>query len=87
MNHLDEKDLLARALRERAGDVTGQPVSFQAVRGSARRVQRRRRIVTGAVAAAVATVALPTGIAVTAALTDGAVPERPIIADTRPGGS
>lgn len=64
MNHLDEKDLLARALRERAGDVTGQPVSFQAVRGSARRVQRRRRMVTGAVAAAVATVALPTGIAV-----------------------
>lgn len=64
MNHLDEKDLLARTLRERAGDVSGHPVSFAAVRGSARRLQRRRTVITGAVAAAVATLALPTGIAV-----------------------
>jgi hypothetical protein len=70
MNNLDEKDLLARELRERAGDVAGHPVSFTAVRASAKRLQRRRQVVTGAVAAAVAGIALPTGVAVTAALND-----------------
>ncbi len=70
MNNLDEKDLLARELRERAGDVAGHPVSFTAVRASAKRLQRRRQVVTGAVAAAVASIALPTGVAVTAALND-----------------
>jgi hypothetical protein len=71
MNDLDERDLLARALRERAGEVSGQPVGFGAVRARAQRMQRRRHLVTGAVAAAVASIALPTGVAVNSALQDG----------------
>ncbi len=74
MNNLDEKDLLARELRERAGEMTGHPVSFTQVRASARRLQRRRRVVTGVVAAAVATVALPTGLAVVSGVDDGKGP-------------
>jgi hypothetical protein len=75
MNNLDEKDMLARELRERAGDVAGSHIGFEAVRHSAGRIRRRRNIVTGAVAAVLASVALPTGIAVTSALSggDGAV--------------
>jgi hypothetical protein len=75
MNHLDEKDLLARELRERAGDVAGSHIGFEAVRHSAGRIRRRRNIVTGAVAAVLASVALPTGVAVTSALSgdDGPV--------------
>ncbi|HEU4514839.1 MAG TPA: hypothetical protein VFR87_17145, partial [Nocardioidaceae bacterium] len=41
-----------------------------AVRASARRLQHRRRVVTGVVAAAVTSIALPTGVAVTGALDD-----------------
>lgn len=77
MNNLDEKDLLARELRERAGDMAGHPVSFTAVRASAKRLQRRRRVVTGAVAAAVTSIALPTGIAVTTALDDNSTGNGP----------
>lgn len=67
----DEKDLLTRELRERSADVDGSPIAFEAVRQSARRIRRRRAIVTGAVAAMVAGVALPTGLAVTTALNSG----------------
>lgn len=74
MSNFDEKDLLTRALRERSSDVGGHPIGLDSVRRSAKRIQRRRQIVTGAVAVAVAGVALPTGIAVTSSLTTG---ERP----------
>lgn len=68
MTHFDEKDLLTRELRERSSDVGGHPIGFDAVRSSARRIRRRRTVVAGAVAVAVAGVALPTGLAVTSAL-------------------
>lgn len=68
MSDVDERDLLVQELRQRAGEVSGQPVTFHEVRDRARRMQRRRTVVTGAVAAAVAAVALPTGVAVTTAL-------------------
>ncbi len=65
MNDLDEKELLTRALRERSGDVDGHPIGLDAVRRSARRIQRRRRVVSGAVAAVVLGVAIPVGLNVT----------------------
>jgi hypothetical protein len=68
MTNFDEKDLLARELRERAADVDGHPIGFDAVRQSARKIRRRRNMVTGAVAAVVASISLPTGVAITAAL-------------------
>lgn len=68
MTNFDEKDLLARELRERSTDVGGHPIGFDAVRQSARKMQRRRHMVTGAVAAVVASVALPTGVAVVSAI-------------------
>ncbi|HEX6247475.1 MAG TPA: hypothetical protein VFZ64_06340 [Nocardioidaceae bacterium] len=74
MNDFDEKDLLIRELRERSGDVDGSSIGFHAVRHSARRMQRRRNIVGGAVAAVVATAAVPGGLAVTSALNDGRDP-------------
>ncbi len=69
MNDLDEKDLLARELRERSQDIGGHPIDFNAVRGSARAIRRRRNLVSGAVAAMVASVALPAGLAITSGLT------------------
>jgi hypothetical protein len=65
MNDLDEKELLTRALRERSGDVDGHPIGLDAVRRSARSIQRRRRAVSGAVAAVVLGVAIPVGLNVT----------------------
>lgn len=70
MSNSDEKDLLTRELRERSADVDGHPIGFDAVRQSARRIRRRRNIVTGAVAAVVASISLPTGLAVTTALNE-----------------
>lgn len=74
MSNLDERDLLVHELRERSGDVGGHPVGFSDVRRSAKRMQRRRHVVTGSIAAVVASIALPTGVAVNSAL-DG--PDRP----------
>lgn len=74
MNNLDEREMLIRELRERSGDVDGAPIGFEAVRARAGKMQRRRNAVTGLVAAAVAAVALPTGVAVTAALNSGDEP-------------
>jgi hypothetical protein len=74
MNNLDEKDMLARALRERADDVAGSHIGFEAVRHSAGRIRRRRNIVTGTVAAVLAGLALPTGVAVTSALSGSETP-------------
>ncbi|HET7531531.1 MAG TPA: hypothetical protein VFJ83_00170 [Nocardioidaceae bacterium] len=70
MNNFDEKDMLTRELRERSTDVGGHPIGFDAVRQSARKIQRRRSIVSGAVAAVVATIAVPAGVAVTSAIND-----------------
>jgi hypothetical protein len=75
MNGYDEKDLLARELRERSGEVGGHPIGLDAVRQSARRIRRRRQIVTGAVAAVVASIAVPSGIALTSSV-DG--PDGPV---------
>ncbi len=83
MNDFDEKDLLTRELRERSADVGGHPIGLDAVRQSARRIRRRRHIVSGAVAAVVAGIALPTGVAVTSAINgpDGPV-KTPHVATT-----
>ena len=81
MNDLDEKDLLARELRERSQDIGGHPIDFNAVRGSARAIRRRRNLVSGAVAAMVASVALPAGLAITSGLTTAEGPvEQPSFA-------
>jgi hypothetical protein len=74
MSSFDEKDLLTRELRERSADVGGHPIGFDAVRQSARKIRRRRQIVAGAVAAVVAAVALPAGIAITSGLTTSGGP-------------
>lgn len=66
MSH--ERDLLVRELRERAADVGGHPIGLDAVRGRARGIRRRRHLLTGYAAVAVAGLALPAGLAVTAAL-------------------
>ncbi|GAB2760276.1 hypothetical protein [Nocardioides pakistanensis] len=76
MNNLDEKDLLVHELRERSSDVGGHPIGFAAVRQSAKRIQRRRHLVTGGVAALVASIALPTGVAVNSALDGAGQPDR-----------
>ena len=66
MNDHDEKDLLtpraARPLRRTCG---GHPLGLDHVRGRARRIQRRRNAVAGAVAAVVLAVAVPTALSVT----------------------
>jgi len=56
-NH--EQDLLARTLQERAGDVTGSGLGLDDVKGRARGIRRRHRVMTGAVAAVVLAVAVP----------------------------
>lgn len=84
MSNFDEKDLLTRELRERSADVGGHPIGLDAVRQSARKIRRRRQIVTGAVAAVFASVALPTGIAVTNGLTNADGPVAPPHVATSP---
>ncbi|HJR37481.1 MAG TPA: hypothetical protein VJ819_03785 [Nocardioidaceae bacterium] len=64
MNDL-EKDALTRELQDRSHDIGGHPIGLGDVKQSARRIQRRRRIASGFVAAAVLAVAVPTSIAVT----------------------
>lgn len=80
MNGFDEKDLLVRELRDRSADVGGHPIGFDAVRQSARRMQRRRNVLTGTVAAVVASIALPTGLAVTGSLTTAEGPSKGTVA-------
>lgn len=62
MSHFDEQDLLSRELHERSQDVGGHPIDLAHVRTRARGIQRRRRIVTGTVAAAVLAVTVPAGV-------------------------
>ncbi|HEX4978069.1 MAG TPA: hypothetical protein VFV40_09415 [Nocardioides sp.] len=68
MSNHDEKDLLTQALRERAAGVGGSSLDLESVRGRARGIKRRRTALRGAVAAMVATVAVPGGLAVNTAL-------------------
>ena len=76
MSNHDEQDLLSQAMREKAAGVGGHPIGMDAVRGRARHIRRRRNAVRGAVAAMVATIAVPGGLAVQTALDspDGATP-------------
>ena len=68
MSNHDEKDLLTQTLRERADGVGGGSLDLATVRGRARGIKRRRNALRGAVAAMVATVAVPGGMAVNTAL-------------------
>jgi hypothetical protein len=74
MSDFDEKDLLTRELRDRSLDVGGHPVGFDAVRQSARRIRRRRQVVTGAVAAAVVATVVPAGLVLGGTSTDVSPP-------------
>ena len=68
MSNHDEKDLLTQTLRERAEGMGGGSLDLESVRGRARGIRRRRNAVRGAVAAMVATLAVPGGMAVNSAL-------------------
>lgn len=68
MSNHDERDLLTQALRERAAGVGGGSLDLDSVRGRARGIQRRRNALRASVAAVVATLAVPGGLAVTSAL-------------------
>lgn len=68
MSNHDEQDLLTRTLRERAAGVGGGPLDLETVRGRARGIKRRRNALRGAVAALVAALAVPGGLAVNTAL-------------------
>ena len=61
----DERERLARELKARSQDVGGHPIGLDQVRQRARGIVWRRRIATGAVAAAVLAVAVPAGLAAT----------------------
>jgi hypothetical protein len=74
MSNFDAKDALTRELHERATDVGGHPIDLAGVKGRARGIRRRRQIVTGAVAAVVAGVAIPAGLTLTSGPT-GYVPQ------------
>ena len=77
MSNHDEKDLLTQTLRERADGVGGGSLDLESVRGRARGIRRRRNALRGAVAAMVATLAVPGGLAVNTALQspDGEAPD------------
>jgi hypothetical protein len=60
-----EDQLLARELRARSRDIDGSPARLDTVKERAHAIRVRRRIATGAVAAAVLALALPAGLAVT----------------------
>lgn len=77
MSNFDERDDLSRELRTRSHDVGGHPIGLDGVKRSARKIQRRRRIATGAVAAAVFVVAVPTALAVTSGFNQGTDPVSP----------
>jgi hypothetical protein len=89
-----ERDALTRELQDRSHTIGGHPIGLADVKQSARRIQRRRRIASGFVAAAVLAVAVPTSIAVsnsvnnsvgdpveqpTPTITKTATPDRPVM--------
>ncbi len=65
MTSNDQRDLLARELRERSTAIGGHPIGLDDVRGRARTIRRRRNAVRGAVAAVVLAVAVPVGLTAT----------------------
>lgn len=77
MSHFDESDQLTSELQSRSHDVGGHPIAFDSVKRSALRIQRRRRIAGGAVAAVVLGVAVPTALAVTGGLNQTQPPVAP----------
>ena len=74
MNNFDERDRLSRELRARSEAMGGHPIGMDQVRRTARRIVWRRRIATGAVAAAVLAVAVPAGMAATGGVDRGIGP-------------
>src|SRR5689334_512924 len=75
MNGFDDE--LTRQLRERSQDVGGHPIGMDQVRRTAQRIVWRRRIATGAVAAAVLAVAVPAGFAASGGVNRGVGPVGP----------
>ena len=73
MSGFDEKDL-TRELHERSQDMGGHPIGLDAVKGSARRTQRRRRVAGAVAAMAVAVVVVPVGLSLTGTSTTGTGP-------------
>jgi len=71
MSRLNEEEL-ARELRARAGDVGGHPIDFDEVKRDAVTIRRHRRLLSGVAAAAVVAVVVPTAMAVTNGLNQGA---------------
>lgn len=71
--HDHDRERLTRELRERSGDMAGSHLGLDDVKGRARAIRRRRRALTGAVAAVVLAVAVPVGLDV-ADLTRGTEP-------------
>lgn len=87
MSDFDAKDLLTRELRERSADVGGHPIDLAGVKGRARGIRRRRQIVGGAVAAVVATVAIPVGLTATTGQNSSPGPVKQPTVATTPSGS
>jgi hypothetical protein len=80
-----DKDMLSRELHNRSHDVGGHPIDLATVRSTAGRIRRRRTMVRGAVAALVAAVVVPSGLAVTDMLsTTGGPDEKPSFAASPP---
>jgi len=77
MNNSDEKDQLTRELQDRSRDIDGHPIDLESVKQGARKIARRRRIVSGAVAATVLAIAVPTALSVTNGSNGGADPVGP----------
>lgn len=69
-----EKDDLVRELRARSEDIGGHPIAFEQIKQSARKIQRRRRIASGAVAAMALAVAVPTALSVTSGINSAPLP-------------
>jgi len=78
MSDFDELDLLTRELRRRSEDVDGHPLDLDGVRRRARSIHRRRQVLGGAVAAVLASVAVPTGLALTHGTGEGPVKHPPV---------
>jgi hypothetical protein len=84
MSRIDERELLARELRARSAGVGGHPIGFDEVRRSARRIQRRRRAVSGAVAAVVLSIAVPAGLSVSSRVDSAPMPAQTPTAPASP---
>lgn len=61
-NEQDQIELLTRELRRRGDALTDSPLGFDAVRGQAVTIRRRRRVATGLAVAAAVAVIVPTAI-------------------------